>query len=363
MIGTMTRFCTRLSLPGLLIACLLLVLAGCTAAPPRPAKGSLVDLVPKDGSFKPAVKSSNSSVLLTPEELALIEEMVNPPYLIGPGDGVRVDVFGRPEVSGTHIVGPDGKVTVPLMGVVTIADLTREQAQSEISRRLLSYFARPFVTLSVTDYTSNTITVLGRVERAGALKFPQPPTLVDVLASAGAMPILDKQATLTRVAIIRGRDRIMWVDAKALLNGDLRYNIRLKKNDVVFIPDSSDTSVYVLGQVPRPGSYRLTPRMSVLDALAQAGGPNNDAAPDQIALYRAGTQELVMIPLANIIDPSRAQNYALEDGDVIYVPASGLADFGYFMRQISPFLNILLFSPPSYWTSGTVSSTNTTIVK
>ena len=358
----MTRFSTCWRLPGLLIACLLLVLTGCTAAPPRPVKGSLVDLIPKDGSFKPAVKSSNANALMTPEELALIEEMVNPPYLIGPGDGVKVDIFGRPEVSGQHVVGPDGKITMPLMGVVAILDLTREQAQTEIDRRMRTYFARPFVTVSVTDYASNTITVLGRVERAGALKFPQPPTLVDVLASSGAMPILDKQATLTRVAIIRGRDRIMWVDAKALLNGDLRYNIRLKKNDVVFIPDSSDTSVYVLGQVPRPGSYRLTPRMSVLDALAQAGGPNNDAAPEQIALYRAGTQELVMIPLANIIDPSRAQNYALEDGDVIYVPSSGLADFGYFMRQISPFFNILLFSPPSYWTSGTVSN-STTIVK
>lgn len=359
----MNRFCTRLSLPGLLIACLLVILSGCTAAPPRPVKGSLEDLVPKNGSFKPAVKSANSSALLTPEELALIEEMVNPPYLIGPGDVVKVDVFGRPEVSGAHTVGPDGKVTVPLMGVVTIADLTREQAQSEINQRMRTYFARPVVTVSVTDYTSNTITVLGRVERAGALKFPQPPTLVDVLASSGAMPILDKQATLTRVAIIRGRDRIMWVDVKALLNGDLRYNIRLKKNDVVFIPDSSDTAVYVLGQVPRPGSYRLTPRMSVLDALAQAGGPTNDAAPSQIALYRAGTEELVMIPLANIIDPSRAQNYALEDGDVIYVPSSGLADFGYFMRQISPFFNILLFSPPSYWSTGSVTNNSTTVVK
>ena len=359
----MTRFCIRMGLPGLLVACLLVALAGCTAAPPRPVKGSLESLVPKNTSFKPAVKSSNASVLMTPEELALIEEMVNPPYLIGPGDGVRVDVFGRPEVSGAHIVGPDGKITVPLMGVVNLNDLTREQAQTEIDRRLRAYFARPFVTVSVTDYTSNTITVLGRVERAGALKFPQPPTLVDVLASSGAMPILDKQATLTRVAIIRGRDRMMWVDAKALLNGDLRYNIRLKKNDVVFIPDSSDTSVYVLGQVVRPGSYRLTPRMSVLDALAQAGGPNNDAAPEQIAIYRAGAEQLEMIPFANIIDPSRAQNYALEDGDVIYVPSSGLADFGYFMRQISPFFNILLFSPPSYWTSGTVSNTTTNIVK
>ena len=349
----MTRFCTRLSLPGLLVACLLVLLSACTTGPPR-APANLANIVPKNPNFQPAARLNSANALMTPEELALIEEMVNPPYQLGAGDGLRIDVFGRPEVSGQHVVGPDGKITIPLMGPVALRDLTREQAQSEIDRRLRPYFSRPYVTVSVTDYASNTVTVLGRVDHPGALKFPQPPTLIDVLATSGAMPVVDKQATLTRVAIIRGRDRMMWVDAKSLLNGDLRYNIRLKKNDVVYIPDSSDTSVYVLGQVQRPGSYRLTPRMSVLDALSQAGGPNNDSAPDQIALYRAGAQELVMIPLANIIDPSRAQNYALEDGDVIYVPASGIADFGYVMRQISPFFNILLFSPPSYWSSGTL---------
>jgi hypothetical protein len=67
--------------------------------------------------------------------------------------------------------------------------------------------------------------------------------------------------------------------------------VRMKKGDIVYIPDSSDTSVYVMGSVPKPGAYRLTPRMTVLDALAQSGGPNEDAAPDKIGIYRAGAGE------------------------------------------------------------------------
>jgi polysaccharide biosynthesis/export protein len=90
------------------------------------------------------------------------------------------------------------------------------------------------VTLGVEEYTSNQVTVLGRVANAGIQRFPHPPTLAEVLANAGALPILDKQATLTRCAIMRGRDKMIWVDLKALLNGELGYNIRMKKGDIGF---------------------------------------------------------------------------------------------------------------------------------
>jgi polysaccharide export outer membrane protein len=292
--------------------------------------------------FKPTQKSAVAQ-LMSKDDLALLEESVNPVYRIGSGDVVRVEVFGRPEVSGKHIVGPDGTITVPIVGDLVVSERTREEARMLIDQQLRHYFTQPFVTFIVDEYTSNQVTVLGRVERAGMQKFAQSPTLAEVLAGAGAMPILDKQATLTRCAIMRGRDKLIWVDLKALLNGDPAYNLRMKKGDIVFIPDSSDTSVYVLGQVFKPGSYRLTPKMTVLDAIAQAGGPHEDAKPEQIGLYRAGSNSTEIISFAELINPARARNYALEDGDVIFLPRSGLAEFGYFMRQISPGMSVLNF--------------------
>ena len=293
-------------------------------------------------NFKP-IERAATATLLSREDLALLEETVNPVYRIGSGDVLKLDVFGRPEVTGTHVVGPDGTITIPIVGDVALNDLTREAALEAIDQRLHRFFTQPHATLAVEQYTSNQVTVLGRVERAGVQKFAQAPTLAEVLAGAGAMPILDKQATLTRCAIMRGREKLIWVDLKALLNGDPSYNIRMKKGDIVFIPDSSDTAVYVLGSVPKPGSYRLTPRMTVLDALAQAGGPNEDAAPQQIGVYRAGARQVEIIAFSDLVNVSRKVNYTLEDGDVIFVPKSNLADFGYAMRQISPFISVLTF--------------------
>lgn len=291
--------------------------------------------------FKPAEKVA--STMLAKEDLALLDAPVNQIYQFGNGDVIAVEVFGRPEVSGKHVIGPDGMITVPLIGDVFLNGLTREQATQELTRRLSAFFSHPYVTIRVEEYTSNEITVLGRVQNPGRQRFASPPTLAEVLANAGALPILDKQATLTRCAIMRGREKLIWVDLKALLNGDLAYNIRMKRGDIVFIPDSSDTSVYVLGAVPRPGSYRLTPRMTLLDALAQAGGPNDDAAPSKIGLYRAGARTVEILDFGKLIAPDRNVNYALEDGDVVFVPTSGLANIGYFLRQISPAVSVLTF--------------------
>jgi len=326
---TNLQFPTRCTTALCLLA--LLLLSACASkAPLRPE------------AFRPIEKQA-SMALLSREDLALIEESNNPVYRMGSGDVVRLEVFGRPEVSGKHIIGPDGKISVPLAGEISLTDHTREEGRDQVTQRLRSFFTQPFVSLIVDEYTSNQVTVLGRVEHPGVQKFAQSPTLAEVLAGAGAMPIMDKQATFTRCAIMRGRDKLIWVDLKALLNGDPAYNLRMKKGDIVFIPDSSDTSIYVLGQVVRPGSYRLTPRMTVLDALAQAGGPTDDAKPEKIGLYRAGSNSIEEISFVDLINPARAVNFAMEDGDVLFLPRSGLGDFGYLMRQISPSLSFLTF--------------------
>ena len=289
------------------------------------------------------VQRPPAAALASKADLALLEESVDPVYRIGPGDVLRVEVFGRAEVSGRQVVGPDGRISVPLVGEISIGDLTREAAAETVASGLRAFYTHPRVTLSIDEYTSNHVTVLGRVERAGVQRFAHPPTLAEVLASSGAMPILDKQATLTRGAIMRGRDKLIWIDLKALLNGDPAFNIRMKRGDIVFIPDSADTSVYVLGAVTKPGSYRLTPRMTVIDALSQAGGPTENASPDRIGIYRAGSRRVEVIDFTQLIQPDRSINYALEDGDVLFVPQRGLADLGYALRQISPALGFISF--------------------
>lgn len=261
-------------------------------------------------------------------------------YRLWDGDQIQVDVLGRPELSGPHTIGPDGKITLPVSGVLYLRNLTRQDAAQSISQALSHYYKEIFATVRVDKYTSNRVIVLGRVERPGALQFEYPPLLLEILAKAGGLPLLRPEQVLTRCAIIRG-EKILWIDIKRLLTGDMSLNVQLMRNDTVYIPDSTDTSVYVLGAVPRPGVYRLTPQMSFMDALSQAGGPSIDANLGALHLIRPTKHAHLEIDLENVLNPDPNLNMSMEEGDIIYAARSWEAKIGYVMQKINPFATLI----------------------
>ncbi len=312
-----------------------------------PLSGCVSSNIPNDPRHTDtftAVTKIDTANFLDREGLAAFEAESDPIYMLGEGDKISVQVWNRPELSGSQTIGPDGGITVPLLGSRRITSMSREEAANSIAKDLKRYYTTAIVNIGVEEYHANRITVLGRVLTPGVLQFDRPPMLLDALARAGSLPVLDKQATLTRCAIFRGREKIIWVDLKHLLNrGDLAYNIRLKPNDLIYIPDSFDTQVYVMGAVGRPGAYRLTPDMSLMDALAQAGGPTEDANDDEISLHRPGHDAVERLPIKALLASENRKNFSLEEGDVIYVPKKGIADVGYVMRQLLPGLSFMTF--------------------
>ena len=281
----------------------------------------------------------------------ILQEFEGPPeeaYRLGPGDELRVDVWGRPELSGPQIVGPDGRLTIPIVGPVVVMDLTVEEASAAVTQTARRSYAEAFATVAITKYQANRVLVLGRVSNPGVLRFDTPPTLLDAIARAGGLPVggigADK-AALTRCAVFRGRDRVVWIDLKSLLTGrNLALNLRLKRDDVVYVPDANDQLVYVMGQVDRPGAYTLTPDMSFLDVLAQAGGPTPDAAPSRIKMVRPAMGLEKDIDINEFLAGSSAQNVALEEGDIIYVPSNTWFNIGYVLQKLSPLTGMAVFT-------------------
>jgi polysaccharide export outer membrane protein len=78
-----------------------------------------------------------------------------------------------------------------------------------------------------------------------------------------------------------------------------------------------------------------------MDALTTAGGPNEDAQPRDIGIYRPARQAVERVALQDLMDGRRRVNFALEEGDVIFVPKSGMAEFGYVSRQIAAGLSFI----------------------
>jgi polysaccharide export outer membrane protein len=272
---------------------------------------------------------------------------IQPPsskYVLGSGDVVTVTVWGHPELSGKRVIGPDGEIQLPFVGSFRVAGLTADDAGRKLTAALREDYLNTAAAITVDKYNGNQVIVLGHVAHQGVLVFAGDPTLLEALAKAGAAPGKDDQSGMpTRCAIIRGRDRIMWVDLRPLMKGsDLSLNIPLLRNDLVFVPDPDDALVYVMGQVKNPGPYPLTANMSFLEALTRAGGPNDSAQQGKIVLARPSKNTEQIVDLESDFQKS-GTNYQLEAGDIVYVPKSGLAKLGYVMQQISPLTTMALF--------------------
>jgi polysaccharide export outer membrane protein len=266
-------------------------------------------------------------------------------YTIGPGDRINVTVWARPELSGPHVVGPDGDIQIPFVGSIEVADITPDQAGVKLSGVLAEYYVKAYATVTMLNYSSNNVTVLGHVAHPGLLSFSDNPTLLEVLARAGTQASKSKTNDIQRCAIFRGKDRALWLDLRALYRGDdSALNLKMRRGDLVYVPEQSEQLIYVMGQVTKPGAYQLTPDMSFMDALAEAGGPSDAGKPSQIVFARPRDNVQQIIDFKKFLAGNGDADYKLEAGDIIYVPKSGIAKVGYVLQQLSPLSNTALFA-------------------
>ncbi|MGQ9919935.1 MAG: SLBB domain-containing protein [Desulfobacca sp.] len=280
------------------------------------------------------------------ETVKNLSEKIKDEYRLGPGDILRFNVWHRPEISNNNIVvSPDGYISIMRLGLIKVEGKTLAEVTKEITDKLSVLYERPEVNISIEKYNNNKVFVLGRVTSPGVVNLPGPGTLLEALAMAGGLPVLQKEAFLTRCSIIRGKDTVIWIDLQELLNkGNMSLNARLQNRDIVFIPESADQLVYVMGEVARPGALRLTAQFSYLDAIMQCGGPTKDANLRKTYLVRFDGKKgtVKQIDIKKMVESGMiTENYILKDNDVIYVAPTGMAKFNYAMQQILPSLAVL----------------------
>jgi polysaccharide biosynthesis/export protein len=288
------------------------------------------------------------------ELIRQFEETSQGEYTISAGDEIDVQVPTHTELQGHHVVGPDGKITLPIVGSISVTGQTREGAAEAITTAFEQYYTEVRVAIQVTKYGSNRVIVVGRVASPGPIFFDSAPTLLEALAKGGAYSprasgIANPGAapTINRCAIYRGSEEVLWVDLKKLFaSGTSAIDITLRRGDVVYVPDEQESQVSVLGQVRRPGAVTLGSEMRLVDVLALAGGLTEDAAGGKIRVLRPSTGLTREVAFADLVKSHGSKDIAdisLENGDVIYVPQTGFAKVGYVLQKLSPMGSLLMF--------------------
>lgn len=163
-------------------------------------------------------------------------------YLIGPGDTIKVFVWGQPDLSVTVPVRPDGRVSTPLIDDLVAVGKTPTQLATEMKVVLSEYLRSPEVNVIVEDFVGtfgSQIRVLGQVTEPGAVPYRERMTLLDVLMEVGG---LSRFAAGNRGRLVRNVDGTsveFRVRIDDLVNkGRIEENVLMRPGDIVIIPEA-----------------------------------------------------------------------------------------------------------------------------
>lgn len=158
-------------------------------------------------------------------------------YRVDTGDVLEISVWQVEELHKDVVVRPDGMISFPLIGDVQIAGLTLDEITQDLTNKLKIYIKNPQVSVIVKDFGGKKVVILGEVGGPGIIRFTEPIKILEALALSGGF---EESAGLKSVLVIRGDlenyTEVIVVNATDILKGNLRENIYVQKDDIIYVP-------------------------------------------------------------------------------------------------------------------------------
>lgn len=230
-------------------------------------------------------------------------------YPLGAGDLIRIQVFQSPDLTVEARVSETGLISFPLLGPVRVGGLSPGQAERLIASRLRegSFLQNPQVTLNVTQFRSQQVSVLGNVNRPG--RYPLETTgmrLSEVLAMAGGITPGGSDVVIV-MSEQQGRTSRTEVDvAEMYLANQPERDLPVRAGDTIYVHRAPQ--FYIYGQVQRPGNYQLERGMTVAQALAKGGGLTLRGTEKGVRLQRRDSGGTILTSEPKLEDAVRADD-------------------------------------------------------
>ncbi|MBZ5704893.1 MAG: polysaccharide export protein [Acidobacteriia bacterium] len=302
------------------LATLAALLATAVAAQQQPANAEPKPASPEEQTATPATKPAP-----TPGDTGEAsggDNRSDSSLRLGVGDLLEVSVYGVPELSTKTRVSSNGDVYLPLVDYVHVAGLTAEEAQGVIEKRLEDggFLKTPHVTLFVDEYASQGASVLGEVAKPGVYPVLGQQRLFDLISAAGGFTErAGRSVTVTRRS---QPDKPVTVPIARNLTDNPDSNIDVFPGDTVIVRKAD--IVYVVGDVGRPtGLLMDNGNMTVLQAIALAGGTTKTAKLSGTAIIRKGATGMTQTPVhLKQMLAAKAPDVPLQADDILFIPTS-----------------------------------------
>jgi polysaccharide export outer membrane protein len=248
------------------------------------------------------------------------QEVEKKAYVLRPDDGISVSVYDEPDLSGKVRILKTGHASFPLIGSVEIAGLSVDVAAAKL-RDLYAkdYLVDPKLTITVDEYSTDFISVIGAVKSPGQIPLPQSGVfdLASAMAQAGG---LTPNADSKSITLIRAAGGSSTFSESAIQGGGAAGRTKLAPGDRIIVGESSyvGKKVLLLGQVQKPGpiGFPINGKLDLLTALASAGGLTPLANPKKVSINRKG--QVILLDYKEISQHGD-KPFFLEPDDIISV--------------------------------------------
>lgn len=242
---------------------------------------------------------------------------------ISAGDLLDVNVFDTAELSARLRVNEHGSIELPVAGDMVVSGMTANQAGHAIEQKLLStnILRDPHVLVTVLEYATQGVTVLGEVKNPGVYPLLGTHGLLDLISAAGGVtPNAGKAVTVTHRT---NPDHPEIVNMESKPGSMAAFSVDVRPGDTIVVSHAG--IIYVVGEVGKPGGFlsENNDRLTVLQAIALAQGTNRNASLDHAKIIRktGGLPQEFPVPLKKILK-DKAPDQLLADGDILFVPPS-----------------------------------------
>ncbi|MEM5507025.1 SLBB domain-containing protein [Shewanella frigidimarina] len=236
-------------------------------------------------------------------------------YMVGPGDVIKVQLYGKESNEYSLTINRDGTVQIPDLGPVSVAGLSFSDLRQELSKRIKQQMIGIESNITMGELRSIRIFIAGDAYKPGSYTVSSLSTITQALFVAGGV---NEIGSLRNVQVKRSGKLIGSFDLyDLLLRGDASGDINLRSGDVVFIP-SIGGLVSVAGEVQRPAIYELKKNETIADVINMAAGIKQGAYPRNSSIERYNANGLKTIINVDLTS-ANGNNTLAKAGDYIRV--------------------------------------------
>ena len=319
------------------------------------------DVEELDGQAQAVIEQNDTNAGELQKREELLEKMereVIKPYTINSGDQLAIKVYDHSDLSIQTMVTPDGYIGMVLVGQIKLSGLTLAQAGQKIEQALSKYIRNPKVGVSPVTISSETVTILGAVNKSGMYTISNGMRLADLFALAGGLATRlyngqSLEAADFEKSIFVRDNKIVPINFTIAVKQGLRpHNMLLHKGDYIYVASKDDSMVYSIGDFASPKQLTYREGMTLLDLVASSGGMK-ETHWSNVIILRGGLNnpKMYKVDLDGILC-GKKPNVRLNAGDIVYMPHDSISEYNVFIRKLFPTFQLfnMLMTPAFLYT-------------